>query len=195
MVYYCSHCDGPTNFTILHTHVLPDEGPPEEYSFACCEACTKPAVFYREDMGDGFDKDSCYRLYPPHDRHVGFYLPDVVRASYEEAVGCETCKAWIACVVMVGRALEAICREYDPTSKTMFGALKAMLANGAISQEMYDRADELRAIRNYAAHATTENITREDAGESLDFLKAILEIPYELRPKFKQMQSRRKKTS
>jgi len=193
MVYHCWQCDVPTNFVILNTHILPDEGPPEEYSFARCETCNQAAMFIREDMGDGFDKDSYYRLWPPHDRHIGFLLPGVVRTSYEEAVACETSKAWIACVVMVGRALEAICHEYDPKTKTLFGTLKAMLANGVISQELYDWANELRVIRNYGAHATSEPITRQDAKEALDFLQAILEIMYELRPKFKQMQSRRKK--
>jgi hypothetical protein len=194
MVYHCWHCDEATNFIVLNTHILPEEGPPEEYSFAQCEKCHKPALFYRENMGDGFDKDSFYRLYPPHDRHIGYYLPDVVRASYEEAVACENSKTWIACAVMVGRTLEAICVEYDPATKTMFATLKSMLANGVISQELYDWANELRVIRNYGAHATSQSITRQDAMEALDFLQAILEIMYELRPKFKKMQDRRKKT-
>ena len=194
MVYNCWSCDKPTNFIILKTHVLPDEAPPTEFAFAHCETCKQPAMFYREDMGDGFDNDPYYRLYPSHSRHIGFLLPDVVRTSYEEAVNCETSKAWIASVVMVGRALEAICRKYDPKTKTMFGTLKTMLANGAISQELYDWANELRVIRNYGAHATNEPITEQDAKEALDFLQAILEIMYELRPKFKEMQVRRAKT-
>jgi hypothetical protein len=142
-------------------------------------------------MGDGFEADPYARAFPEEDRHVGFALPAIVRASYEEAVKCERAKVWMAAAVMVGRALEAVCKDYDPMSKTMFGGL---LSNGAISQELYDWANALRALRNNAAHATeTTTIFEQDAVEALDFLQSILEILYELRPKFIKMQQRQSK--
>lgn len=191
MIYYCDHCEKHTNFHPLQLHVIPEESPPEEYTFAKCDTCNKPAVFYREDMGDGFESDSFYRLYPPHERHVGFFLPPVVRTSYEEAVRCENAKSWIACVTMVGRTLEAVTKAYDPKQKTMFAGLQAMHKNGAISQEIYEWANELRVIRNYGAHATDESISQKDATEALDFLQSILELLYYMRPKFQQMKARR----
>lgn len=191
MIYYCDHCEKHTNFHPLQSHIFPNEGPPEEYTFAKCDACDKPAVFLREDMGDGFDNDFYYRLYPPHDRHIGFLLPPVVRTSYEEAVKCEGAKSWIACVAMVGRTLEAVTKAYDPKQKTMFAGLQAMHKDGAISQEISEWANELRVIRNFGAHATDEPISRQDAEEALDFLQAILELLYYMRPKFQQMKARR----
>lgn len=193
VVYMCRSCDKPTAFEILKTHILPEEGPPEEYSFAKCEVCNKPAVFMREDMGDGFDNDSFYRVYPAHGRHLAFFMPPLVRASYDEAVLCENAKAWTACVVLVGRTLEAVCRDSAPKEKTLAGALKTMLSAGVLSQEVYDWASELRVIRNYGAHATEEKIDWQDAREALDFLQVILELMYELRPKFQKFRSRRKK--
>lgn len=53
LIYYCEYCEKHVNFHPLQMHVLPDEGPPEEYTFAKCDACNRPAVFIREDMGDG----------------------------------------------------------------------------------------------------------------------------------------------
>lgn len=73
----------------------------------------------------------------------------------------------------------------------MAQGLRLMLQNGIISQEIFDWSTELRVIRNFGAHATAETITREDAKESMDFLRAILETFYYMRPKFKQMQERR----
>jgi hypothetical protein len=191
MVYHCSHCEKHTNFRAIKVHILPTESPPEEYTFASCEVCKNPALFLREDMSDGFERDAYYRVYPPHSRHIGYLLPKVVRASYEEAVRCENGRSWIACVVMVGRTLEAVCVEYDSKTRNMAGTLKAMLTNGAISQELFDWANELRVIRNYGAHATDQEITEQNAREALDFLQALLEIFYELRPKFKAMKERR----
>lgn len=144
-------------------------------------------------MGDGFAQDEYYRVFPPHERHLGFFMPPLVRSSYEEAVLCENAKAWTGCVVLVGRTLEAVCRESAPTERTLAGALKAMLAMGALSQEVYDWASQLRVIRNYGAHATEEEISRQDAKEALDFLQVILELMYELRPKFQQFRNRRKR--
>lgn len=191
MIYYCDQCEKHTNFHPLQVHLLPDEAPPEEHTFAKCDACNKPAIFLREDVGDGFESDFYYRLYPPHDRHIGFLLPPVVRTSYEEAVKCEGAKSWIACVTMVGRTLEAVTKAYDPKPKSMFAGLQAMHKDGAISQEIYEWANELRVIRNFGAHATDEPISRQDAEEALDFLQAIMELIYYMRPKFQQMKTRR----
>lgn len=191
LIYYCEHCEKHVNFHPLQMHVLPDEGPPEEYTFAKCDACNRPAVFFREDMGDGFESDSYYRMFPPHERHLGFLLPKVVLTSYEEAVRCEGAKSWIACVTMVGRTLEAVIKDYDPKLKTMFVGLQAMHKAGALSQEIFDWSNELRVVRNFGAHATDEPISQQDAKEALDFLQAILELFYYMRPKFQQMKARR----
>jgi hypothetical protein len=193
MIYTCDNCEKHTNFVPIQVHLLPDAGPPEEYTFARCEVCDRPALFLREDIGIGFENDDYYRMFPAHDRHIGFALPKVVRTSYEEAVRCENSKSWIACVTMVGRTLEAVTKAYDPTQRTMFAGLQAMYKNGAISQEIHEWANELRVIRNYGAHASDEPIDRQDASEALDFLQAILELLYYMRPKFQQMQARRAK--
>jgi hypothetical protein len=188
----CPNCEHPSTFVIDVVHVLPDEGPPEEFTFGHCDTCKKPAVFFREDMGDGFDKDFYYRVYPSQDRHLGFYLPEIVRQSYEEAVRCEIAKTWIACVVMVGRTLEAVCKEFDPNTKSIFEGLKSLHGKGIISTELLEWATELRVLRNLGAYATSKKVEIFDATGALDFLQAILEILYDLRPRFEQFKKRRK---
>lgn len=191
MIYQCSFCDKHMQYTPLAVHVVGDEILPEEFTFAACPECRIPVVFTRADLGDGFEADDYYRVYPPHERAIHFTLPPVVKESYEEAVRCETHRSWIACVTMVGRTLEAVTKEYAPTARTMYLGLQKMHTDGIISQEISDWADELRVIRNYGAHATNQKITREDASEALDFLQAILETLYYMRPKFKLMKARR----
>lgn len=199
MVYFCERCETHRNFKPLSVVEVRDrEEPfPQQFTFATCEICYYPAVYSRDDydLGAGFEDDEYYRVYPPHERSVPFVLPTIVRESYDEAVRCEVHKSWIACVTMVGRTLEAVTKEYAPEVRSMFGGLKKMYDDGAISQEIHDWANELRSIRNIGAHATAKKLSRQDAKESLDFLQAILETIYYMRPKFIAMKARRGEAS
>jgi Domain of unknown function (DUF4145) len=194
IVAVCFSCEQPSTLIVDKVHKLPQEGPPEEYTFVHCSRCSKPAVFYREDIGKGFDGESYYRVYPPQDRHIGYHLPDTVRQSYEEAVRCELARTSMACAVMVGRTLEAVCHEFDPSVRSIFDGLKSMHSKGVISDELLEWANELRSLRNLGAHATTERIDGSDATGALNFLQAILEILYDLRPKFQEFRRRRAKS-
>ncbi|WP_164073696.1 DUF4145 domain-containing protein [Stenotrophomonas maltophilia] len=191
MIYYCESCEAHKNFNPRNVLELPNETPPAEYTFAACEKCDSPAVFIRENIGLGFDEDDYYRLYPAHERFISFRLPRVVRTSYEEAVRCEASKCWIASVTMVGRTLEAVTKQYAPGARSMFAGLQKMFEDGVISQEIHEWANALRTVRNIGAHAVDEEVTRQDASDALDFLQAILETLYFMRPKFNAMKARR----
>jgi len=191
MIYHCTDCDDPQNFKTIAREVNASDGVPAEYTLSRCERCGNIVLFCREDMGVGFENDSYYRLWPPQGRHLGFALPEIVRQSYEEAVKCEIAKLPIPAVVMVRRALEAVTKEHEPKAPSLHAGLKAMFSRGLISKEITDWGNELRAIGNVGAHASAEKIDRQDAVEAIDFLQAILEILYDLRPKFERMRARR----
>jgi hypothetical protein len=99
----------------------------------------------------------------------------------------------MACVVLVGRTLEGVAKEFDASATSVFQGLRYMHGKGLISQELLDWANELRVLRNLGAHATTKRIDSLDARDALDFLQAILEILYSLRPKFEELKQRRAK--
>lgn len=193
MVHYCNLCQEYHNFETLHTYEVynPEYGLPNEYTLAKCEKCDEPNLFIREDFGHGFEEDLHFRVYPKNERSLNFLLPEIIQSAYDDAVKCENYKIWTPAVVMVGRALEAACEEAVPGSMTINERLKKMLANGIISQELFNWANELRVLRNLGAHATLEKIDQQDAAESIDFLQAILETLYHLRPKFEKMKARR----
>lgn len=113
--------------------------------------------------------------------------------SYKEALRCEEAEAWLACVVMVGRTLEAISREHFPSDKalTTFSGINRLHDEGIISDQLKTWADELRVLRNIGAHATPNQVSEADAREAVDFLKAILENVYDLTPKFEAFKQRR----
>ena len=66
-----------------------------------------------------------------------------------------------------------------------------MRGRGIISQELSDWGHALRSVGNLGAHPASETIDYQDACEAIDFLQAMLEILYELRPKFERMRQRR----
>jgi uncharacterized protein YutE (UPF0331/DUF86 family) len=93
---------------------------------------------------------------------------------------------------MVGRALEAVARDYDSRVRTIATGIKKMHEAGAISKELFDWANELRLLRNIGAHAFEKDVEEVDAREALDFLQAILETIYHLRPMFQKRKERKR---
>jgi hypothetical protein len=83
----------------------------------------------------------------------------------------------------------------DPNTKSIFEGLKSLHVKGIISTELLEWATELRVLRNLGAHATSQKNEVFDALGALDFLQAILEILYDLRPRFEQFKKRRKTAS
>lgn len=195
LIYHCEQCEDKKSYKTITTFTNPDEGPECEYTFAFCETCNYPSLFIREDDGteNGFDSDNYYKIYPSNERHFGSQLPTLIRTSYEDAVKCEIEKIPTACVVMVGRTLEAICKEHVPNSPSIFKGLEEMKRQGIISEEIFNWAQNLRVLRNAGAHATNVDITNQESTEALDFLQAIMEILYHLRPRFKRIIDRQNK--
>jgi Domain of unknown function (DUF4145) len=194
MAFRCPDCDAPRPFSLVHKHsrYLEEADLPEEYSYVVCRVCAAPMLLVRENYGEGFE-GAHHQVYPSLRRQIRFSVPLGVSNSYEEAVKCEGAKAWMGTVVMVGRALEAICKDFDPSVKSIQDGLRKMLQAGAISQEMYDWGDGLRVVRNVGAHATTERVSPTDARHSLDFLQALIEILFDLRVRFAEWQDERAK--
>lgn len=162
-----------------------------------CTECKQP-VLVQKSFGPYDPNESSgeyYTLYPKDKvgaRELLFDVPQLISVSYDEAVKCEKSQAWNACVVMVGRALEGAAKDYDSTVKSIAAGITKMHDAGVISDELFDWANELRLLRNIGAHASEEDVRESDAREALDFLQAILETIYHLRPMFAKRQDKRK---
>jgi len=191
----CRNCGAESRFDniVIHEHVSDDETL-EEYSLVVCRACNEVSLFYREDVEIFWNKTAKVKefncLWPIKKRFLDFTLPKIVEHSYFEAVNAEKSKLYLASSVMIGRTIEAVCKEYDPKTKSIFKGLEKMLNEGALSQEMYDWGNELRILRNRGAHANTSQISEHDVKYAIDFLESMLSIIYDIRPKFKYIQSK-----
>jgi len=199
------HCKGHRVLEVKGAHnstPLQDGKYIEDYTeqtiLGACTQCKQPVVVQNwfSDY-DPDDRGSEYHTIYPTDRESArtllFEVPPQISTSYYEAVKCEKSQAWNACVVMVGRALEAVAKDYDSKVRSIATGITKMHDTGVISEELFSWANELRTLRNIGAHPTEEDVGELDAREALDFLQAILETIYHLRPMFKKMKERRKK--
>src|SRR5690606_7882660 len=116
---------------------------------------------------------------------------EAVGQSYSEAVEAIKAKLPMSAAAMIGRTLEAVCKDFDSSCKTIYQGLKMMRDEGALSEELYSWANELRVLRNESAHVSEIDVTLDDVNSSMDFLQSLLEIVYRIRPKFKEYSERR----
>jgi hypothetical protein len=97
---------------------------------------------------------------------------------------CFNAKAYSACAVMCGRALEALCKENGAKNWQLAKGIKELKEKGIIDGRLFEWSEALRDRRNIGAHVTEEDISKEDARDVLDFTVAICEYVYVLTDKY-----------
>jgi hypothetical protein len=163
----------------------------KDYVFGHCAKCERVGlVEYERDEPKGEASDA-RQIWPSSVRPVEFDLPPRVMEAYQEALRCESAGAWIATALMARRTLEAVVRDFAPEQERVLEGLKAMLAKGLISEELYRWGDEIRFLGE--SGASEYPIGHQDAKEALEYLNALIENLYFLREKFKRMQARRQR--
>jgi|ERR1035437_2059725 predicted RNA-binding Zn-ribbon protein involved in translation (DUF1610 family) len=136
------------------------------------------------------------RIWPNPDRTFSEMIPIIIRMSLEEAKKCLKSQAHMACVVMCGRALEGLGKEFDIKSSFTLAEILVELKNKkVIDDRIFRWGDELRKHRNLAAHPSIEEISKEDAEDCFDFILAICEYVFVLEQKFKNFMDRKARIS
>ena len=164
---------------------------------------------------DDFDSDEdswsdVVRIFPKPPKVFSSYrIPRVVKNSLKEADRSMQAGANIAACVMLGRALEALCRDIldsapattpataapAATAKTkkkiMLGeGIKKLRDKKIIDDRLYDWSQQLQAFRNLAAHPEDISISRHDAEDLQTFANAIVEYVYDLADRYEEFKSR-----
>lgn len=194
MAVHCPSCDGPVigkphGYTTAYD---PQNGPPERWTLLQCPAGHTMLVL-QEEYGGGmsFDDDTPYRMYPPQDRRLSNDIPEPLRTAHDEARKCFQAKGYTATVAMCGRTLEGACELQGVKERSLQKSLDKMKANGLIDGRLAEWADQLRGVRNSAAHFNSDPITRQDAEDSIAFSEALLDYLYVLTARFDAMKLRR----
>lgn len=194
MLLECHNCAALVEVKEISAHVVPPlNGCAELWTFAACPQCKKPMLAAQFDFGEGFDRDTPIRVYPPQGRRLGLAVPQPIREAFEEAVVCFKCKAYTACAIMCRKTLEGLCSEHGARERTLGQSLQKLRDAGVIESQLFEWAEELRQLGNVAAHGVEVQTTRDDASDILEFTEAIAEYVFTYRERFASFKSRRTK--
>ena len=192
----CDSCKALVKFDPLFVHERYDEyGEDEEYTFAECPNCSEPALFFRHELKLQRDileisEPVFHVLWPVSERVINYSLPKTIAQSYEEACQAEFNNLPNSAAIMIGRVLESICQDFSFKARTLAGSLQKMKDEGILSEELFTWGNELRLIRNKAAHVADTELELSEVSDALDFLQSLLELLYKTRPKFQRFRER-----
>jgi len=200
MIIECPRCESKVDAKEINhlSNVGSEEEEPAIYYFLQCPICKAPMLAKADVFQTGpqdWDYDKATRLWPRSGTEVPLHylIPDLVRKALVEAQKCYGAKAYGACAVMCGRAIEAICAEHKTVSNNLARGLKELKEKGVIDGRLFEWGDALRERRNIGAHATEEDISKEDAKDVLDFAIAICEYVFVLSDRYADFKARSKK--
>lgn len=147
-------------------------------------------MLYQDDFGS-WTYDRAERLWPaPSAIELSQSIPERIRQDIKDAQKCIAHGIWSAAVVLCGRAVERLATERAP-GKTLAVGLAELKSQGVIDEKLFQWADALRRERNLGAHATEEEVTKENALDVLAFTIAIFEYVYTLSEKYAEFVARK----
>ncbi len=201
IVIECPHCAIKVAGSVLvERHCNPTD-PDDNYDpfilyFLECPSCLNPMLGCSDLIRitlDKWDYDKPYRLWPEPTQTLHWSIPLSVRQSIEEAQNCFKGQAYAACAAMCGRVLETICQERGVKEEEdkLYRALKKLRCKDIIDGRLFEWGTMLREQRNIGAHASDEDISKEDANDLLDFTIAICDYIYVLTHKYERFKKRK----
>jgi hypothetical protein len=159
-----------------------------------CVSCFEVTVTETKSNTIDEDPDGGWKvktevLYPLTRPRVG-QLPDKVQQAFEATLRVRYLDP-SACAVLAGRTLEAICKEQKAEGQHLNDKLRELAKTGRIPQTLFDMAQQLKDIRNLAAHSDDgDEVTSDDVPLILDFLDAIMEYLYHAPAKLAAVRTR-----
>lgn len=195
MIIECPHCDSKVE-VVEKGYVdlgLEVAGVPSKISLVECKICQSPLLGFAELVQvsqDDWEWGNLERFWPSPDDQPDFEIPEIARVSLVEAQICFKAKAYSACAVMCGRAIEGVCKHHNAKTRTLSAGLKDLKDKEIIDGRLYEWGEALRSARNLGAHASTEKVEKDDARDLLDFSTAICEYVFVLNAKFERFKAR-----
>jgi Domain of unknown function (DUF4145) len=161
---------------------------------AACPSCGGPLVgmtqLFQNEHND-WQYEHADRVWPaPTTVELSLTIPQSVRRDIKDAQKCIAHGIYSAAVVLCGKALERLAKERAP-GKTLAEGLSALKTSGVIDERLSLWASALRKERNIGAHASEEEVSKENAQDVLDFTVAIFEYVYTLSEKYAEFMARK----
>ncbi len=197
MIIECPYCESKVDGEVEgeHESYHPEHDPfPFKAVLLKCPVCNNALLGGSDLEQTGPDTSkwsNLNRLWPQQETYINWEIPNIARNSLVEARTCYKAKAYSACAVMSGRTLEGVCQHHSTKDKNLVNGLKELKDKGIIDDRLYQWGEELRKHRNIGAHATEDNISKEDAKDLLDFAQAICDYVFVLNAKFNRFMERK----
>jgi Domain of unknown function (DUF4145) len=146
-------------------------------------------LVYEENSSYGFD-DPIW-LHPAPPPAISPLVPTAIRREIEEARSCLSHGLFTAAAVMAGRAAEGIAESYGIRNKTLHGSLAELGRQKILDGRFLEWADNLRALRNEAAHFTGTQVDRVHAEDIVALVEAIATYLFVFTRRFDEFSERR----
>lgn len=192
MIIDCHVCRAKVDAETLEFAQFEDQCTQRIYLLRC-PSCHIPLVGRTLFCGSE-DNDSwtdLVRVYPKPQKSSWLSAPSTVALSLDEAERCMGAGAYVAAAAMAGRALEAVCRHFGTKGTYLGAGIKELRDKGVIDARLLEWSEELRDIRNEAAHATDANFSAKDSEDILTFTHAIVDYVFRLTRKFTEFKKRK----
>ena len=158
---------------------------------SCSGALFGSAISYQDQWTGNWGWTTAERLWPiPALAEVSSAIPDAARKDIKDAQKCLSHGIYSAAAVLCGRALERLIKE-KVGSHMIAKGLAELKSKGFIDQRLFDWAEALRKERNIGAHASDEDISKENAQDIIDFTIAIFDYVYTLTEKYEKYVARK----
>jgi hypothetical protein len=192
IVIDCPHCSVRANANVRGSIHYSDAD--FAVILAECPSCEAALVgttqLFQNEQND-WQYEHAERVWPaPTSVEVSTTIPANARRDIKDAQKCVAHGIYSAAVVLCGKALERLAHEKAP-AKNLAASLAALKENGIIDERLALWAKALRQERNIGAHASDEEVSKENAQDVLDFTIAIFEYVYTLSEKYAEFMARK----
>lgn len=122
-------------------------------------------------------------------------IPEKIKESLEEAIGCESIESYIASAIMVRRTLECLCEERGSTGNSLKERIINLKNKIILPSELFEALDNLRLLGNDAAHIESkdyENIGKDEVNLAIELTKEVLKACYQYEGLIKKLKSYKK---
>ena len=200
---FCHNCNVLVATAVVKVHSIAPFSNPDtpyevvEYTISLCGRCEsvffiKSTYFEIPEPGIPQPDPEVQILYPIHRQVDMNGVPAIIERSYSEACLCFRAGAYNACVIMIRKCVEAICKAFGATEGGLQNKLKYLQKEGKIDKKLLLWANGLRLIGNYAVHDENVDFKKSDATYALDFIDAILMYVFTLDRKFEKFRATHK---
>lgn len=193
----CPHCAARSNFIprynlTVHTGDY-EYGFQTDLHYLCqCSYCNDVVYvkYWKVDVDPDWHLQ--YETHYPLASHVyGENVPAQIYAASYEASKCLNASAFLATAVMCRRTIEAIVKDQGADKATsLAAAIKSLVAEKSLPSAMGALADLVRLVGNIGAHASREEVTREQAHDMFNLTRTLIDALYVTPGKVSDMRQR-----